>query len=147
MQVIEWLFIRASCKDIIQIYSQLPKHPISILQLLLSNNTLILNRYNRNCKSAVSIALCSKNCTNFSHATVLIVFFNLHTFLKPHLNNPNRPCYYLLCLTPNDFKCQGRASGWERVNYSIYIYILQFLLINKGDYWVAIIVLKLQCNW
>ena len=27
------------------------------------------------------------------------------------------PFVILLCLTSDDFTCQGRASGWERVKY------------------------------
>ena len=29
------------------------------------------------------------------------------------------PFVILLCLTPDDLTCQGRASGWEMVKYCI----------------------------
>ena len=31
------------------------------------------------------------------------------------------PFVILLCLTPDDFTCQWRVSGWERVKFSLYI--------------------------
>ena len=33
------------------------------------------------------------------------------------------PIVILLCLTPDDFTCQWRASGWERVNEYYYFYL------------------------
>ena len=34
------------------------------------------------------------------------------------LDQPNCPFVILLCLTPDDVTHQGRASGWERVNWA-----------------------------
>ena len=30
----------------------------------------------------------------------------------------------LLCLTPDDFTCQRRAPGWERVKNNLFMYLL-----------------------
>ena len=39
----------------------------------------------------------------------------IHIPLHPVKTNP-LPVVILHCLKPDDFTCQGRASGWERVN-------------------------------
>ena len=55
---------------------------------------------------------------------------------KQHNFNPPRPAktgpfIILLCLTPDDFTCQGRASGWERVNTDQLL--LEWLLNNVRE--------------
>ena len=43
------------------------------------------------------------------------VYFNLILSSFPPRLAKTAPFVILLCLTPDDFTCQGRASGWERV--------------------------------
>ena len=58
----------------------------------------------------------------------LLIFF-LNPFWLPRSAIKPPPCYFTLCLMPDDFTCQGRASGWERVRtrntkyFTLYIYM------------------------
>ena len=58
----------------------------------------------------------------------LLIFF-LNPFWLPRSAIKPPPCHFTLCLMPDDFTCQGRASGWERVRtrntkyFTLYIYM------------------------
>ena len=49
---------------------------------------------------------------------IVISVYDCYKCLTLSLPDQSKPVP-LLCLTPDDFTCQGRASGWERIKIGL----------------------------